>query len=366
MKLDEQTRKILHVDMDAYYASVEQRDDPSLKGKPIAVGGNEKRGVITTASYAARKFGVGSAMPGYMAKQKCPELIFVKPRFEVYSEISHQIRDIFREYTDLIEPLSLDEAYLDITTNKKEISLATEVADMIQQQIFDSLNLTCSIGVSYCKFLAKIASDLKKPNGITVIKPHQAIKFIEQLPVKKFFGVGKVTAEKMNKLDIHTGLDLKSKDRHFLITHFGKSGKHYYDIVRGIDNRPVVSHRERKSLAVERTLEENLSAKADIVQTCEVIIDKLVARLDKHKSYGRTLTLKIKRADFSIINRSKSLKALYDNKDIIHAETIKLIDQNFDTFGEIRLIGLSISNFNNSEDEPDQSQMEIDFNDEDA
>ena len=232
---------------------------------------------------------------------------------------------------------------------------------MIQQQIFDSLNLTCSIGVSYCKFLAKIASDLKKPNGITVIKPHQAIKFIEQLPVKKFFGVGKVTAEKMNKLDIHTGLDLKSKDRHFLITHFGKSGKYYYDIVRGIDNRPVVSHRERKSLAVERTLEENLSAKADIVQTCEVIIDKLVARLDKHKSYGRTLTLKIKRADFSIINRSKSLKAPYDNKEIIHAETIKLIDQNFDTFGEIRLIGLSISNFTSAEDDIEDTQLSIDF-----
>ena len=357
----EHTRKILHVDMDAYYASVEQRDNPSLKGKPIAVGGNEKRGVITTASYAARKFGVGSAMPGFMAKQKCPELIFVKPRFEVYSKVSHQIRDIFRAHTDLIEPLSLDEAYLDITSNKKDISLATEVASMIQKEIFESLNLTCSIGVSYCKFLAKIASDLKKPNGITVIKPHQAIKFIEQLPVKKFFGVGKVTAEKMNKIGINTGLDLKSKDRHFLITHFGKSGSYFYDIARGIDHRPVISHRERKSLAVERTLEENLSDKTDIIQTCELIIDKLVARLDKHQSYGRTLTLKIKRADFTIINRSKSIKSSYDTRDMIQSETMKLIEEHFDTFGEIRLIGLSISNFVSQEDLIEDAQLKLDF-----
>lgn len=357
----ERDRKILHVDMDAYYASVEQRDNPSLKGKPIAVGGNEKRGVITTASYAARKYGVGSAMPGYMAKQKCPDLIFVKPRFEVYSEVSHQIREIFRSYTDLIEPLSLDEAYLDITTNKKNISLATEVADMIQKEIFESLNLTCSIGVSYCKFLAKIASDLKKPNGITVIKPHQAINFIEQLPVKRFFGVGKVTAEKMNKLGINTGMDLKSKERHFLITHFGKSGSYFYDIVRGVDNRPVISHRERKSLAVERTLEENLSDKTDIIQTCELIIAKLVARLDKHQSYGRTLTLKIKRADFTIINRSKSIKSLYDHESIIRAETLKLIEHNFDTFGEVRLIGLSISNFTSAEDLIADSQLSLDL-----
>ena len=357
----EHSRKILHVDMDAYYASVEQRDNPALKGKPIAVGGSEKRGVITTASYAARKYGVGSAMPGYMAKQKCPELIFVKPRFEVYREVSHQIRDIFRSYTDLIEPLSLDEAYLDITTNKKDILLATEVADMIQKEILESLNLTCSIGVSYCKFLAKIASDLKKPYGITVIKPHQAIKFIEQLPVKKFYGVGKVTAEKMNKLGIQTGLDLKDKDQHFLITHFGKSGQYFYDIVRGIDNRPVVSFRERKSLAVERTLEENLSAKDDIIQTCDVIIDKLVARLDKHKSYGRTLTLKIKRADFTIINRSKSIKTRYDSEHIIRGETLKLIEDNFDTFGEVRLIGLSISNFTSSDKPNSDPQLRIDF-----
>jgi len=249
-------RKIIHVDMDAFFASVEQRDNPELKGKPIAVGGGSKRGVITTASYEARPFGIRSAMPGFKAKAKCPDLIFVKPRFEVYGQVSKQIREIFSRYTDLIEPLSFDEAFLDVTECKVDLEFATDIAKAIKADIEQETSLTASAGVSYCKFIAKIASDMNKPDGLTVIKPKQAISFLESLPVEKFFGVGKVTAQKMKSRGIYTGKDLKEWSQYDLIKQFGKPGRFYYDIVRGIDDRPVKVERERKSLGIERTFED--------------------------------------------------------------------------------------------------------------
>ncbi len=349
-------RKIIHMDMDAYYASVEQRDHPELRGKPIAVGGGEKRGVTTTASYEARAYGVRSAMPGYLAKQKCPDLIFVRPRFDVYRSVSQQIREIFRRYTDIIEPLSLDEAYLDVTECKKDIPYATDIARDIQRSIKEELELTCSAGVSYCKFISKIASDIKKPYGITVIKPHQAEAFLAQLPIEKFYGVGKVTAEKMHKLGIHTGAELREKDRAFLIHHFGKSGSFYFDIVRGIDDRPVRTERKRKSLGVERTLMENVSSYEDMLAALLQVLPKLHERLTKAKYNGRTLTLKVKTADFQIYSRSKSISSgSYTSPDVIEKAAMGLLREHFESFGAIRLIGLTVSN----EIEPEQDTPQL-------
>jgi len=261
--------------MDAFYASVEQRDNPDLKGKAIAVGGGSKRGVVTTASYEARKYGVRSAMPGFKAKRLCPHLIFVKPRFPAYKEASKVIRSVFSEYTHLIEPLSLDEAFLDVTENKKKEPLATQVAEQIRQQVFETTQLTCSAGVSYCKFLAKVASDMNKPNGITVIKPHQAEKFLEQLPIEKFFGIGKVTAKKMQDKGIFTGADLKALSEIEMAQQFGKMGRYYYRIVRGIDDRPVNNERIRKSIGIERTLTNNVS---DIEEIQSILKELIVCK----------------------------------------------------------------------------------------
>jgi DNA polymerase-4 len=358
--LSHQKRKIIHIDMDAFYASVEQYDNPALRGKPIAVGGGEKRGVTTTASYEARKYGVRSAMPGYLAKQKCPDLIFVPPRFERYKEVSKIIRSIFSQYTDLIEPLSLDEAYLDVTDNKINEPVATTIAKSIQADIFKQTGLTCSAGVSYCKFIAKIASDINKPNGITIIKPHQAIKFIEKLPIEKFFGIGKVTAKKMHEMHVSNGHDLKAWDKLDLIKQFGKAGAYYYDIVRGVDERPVVSERQRKSLAVERTMDEDISDIKEMGQVIKAIAEKLWSRMQKSQYFGKTVTLKIKSSDFQVITRSKSLNHNIQDGDLLASLAHQLLLQNNEAFNEVRLIGLTVSN-QIKEDKNHSSQIRLKF-----
>lgn len=343
--------------MDAFFASVEQRDDPSLRGKPIAVGGGSRRGVTTTASYEARKYGVRSAMPGYKAKALCPQLIFVKPRFEVYGQVSKQIREIFKEYTDLIEPLSFDEAFLDVSQNKKGMHLATDIAMAIKQDVFKKTQLTCSAGVSYCKFIAKVASGMQKPDGMTVIKPSQAVAFLEKLPVKDFFGVGKVTARKMESLQIKTGADLKQYSKIELAKLFGKSGSFYYDIVRGIDNRPVQSQRVRKSLGVERTFGHDIEEMHEIKETLDGIIEKFFERLTKAKNFGRTITLKLKTGEFKIISRSKSKEYFITSKEEIAEIAYQLMEDNMDTFEELRLIGLTASNLQSEQEEDGQLSM---------
>ncbi len=354
------SRKIIHIDMDAFYASVEQRDNPSLRGKAIAVGGGSKRGVITTASYEARKFGVRSAMPGFKARQLCPHLIFVKTRFEAYKEASKMIRLVFQEYTDLIEPLSLDEAFLDVSQNKKKEPLATKVAEQIRQQVFETTQLTCSAGVSYCKFLAKVASDMNKPNGLTVIKPHQAEQFLEQLPIEKFFGIGKVTAKKMQAKGIFTGADLKALSEIEMAQQFGKMGRYYFQIVRGIDDRPVNNQRIRKSIGIERTLLNNVSAIEEIQFILKELIPKFYERLQKANNYGRTLTLKIKTADFQTITRSISKKFFITEVEDIEKIANQLLLENQDAFNELRLIGLSASNLQ-QENENQSGQLTMDL-----
>ncbi len=345
--------------MDAFYASVEQRDNPDLRGKPIAVGGGSKRGVTTTASYEARVFGVKSAMPGWKAKELCPHIIFVKPRFDAYKAVSIKIREIFSRYTDLIEPLSLDEAYLDVTENKINEPVATIIAESIRTDIFQETQLTASAGVSYCKFLAKIASDVNKPNGITVIKPHRAISFLEELPVKKFFGVGKVTAAKMEKLGILFGKDLAQWSRPDLVNRFGKSGGFYFDIVRGIDDRPVNPDRIRKSLAVESTLEENISDQESINAFVADLAQQLFVRFEKSKFYGKTLTLKLKNKDFEIKTRSFSTKTPITTESEVKDIAFQLVAQNLDICLDLRLIGLTVSNPNNLEDESGQLTLQF-------
>jgi len=338
-------RKIIHIDMDAFFAAVEQRDNPELRGKPIGVGGGSKRGVLTTASYEARKFGVHSAMPGYLAQAKCPDIIFVKPRFEAYKAVSIKIREIFSRYTDLIEPLSLDEAFLDVTLSKTDLVFATDIAKAIKADILQETQLTASAGVSYCKFIAKIASDINKPDGITVIKPHQAITFLENLSIEKFYGVGKVTAKKMKDAGIHTGSDLKTWSKLDLAQHFGKSGRFYYDIVRGIDDRPVKSERVRKSLGVERTFEEHLISLDALEKMMEKVLDMFMTRLIKNNSFGRTITLKMKTADFQIMTRSTSKDSPIRQREDIASISLQLLRDNFEDGMSIRLMGLTSSNF---------------------
>lgn len=357
-------RKIVHIDMDAFYASVEQRDNPELRGKPIAVGGGENRGVTTTASYEARKYGVRSAMPGYKAKQLCPQLIFVRPRFDVYHEVSSEVREVFSEYTDLIEPLSLDEAFLDVSNNKKNIKYGMDVAKGIMQDVFEKTQLTCSAGVSYCKFLAKVASGYKKPNGLTVIRPDQAEAFLEKLPVKDFFGVGKVTAKKMEHMSIFTGADIKRYSKLELAQNFGKAGKFYYDIVRGIDNRPVNANRVRKSIGVERTLNEDLSSIEEIGPILQGIADKFFERLSNADNFGRTITLKMKTADFETITRSHSKKYFIKSKNEINQIAFQLLEDNKTSFEKIRLIGLTASKLEKENEEIQDYQLSFfDFED---
>lgn len=337
--------------MDAFYASVEQMDNPALKGKPLAVGGAEKRGVVSAASYEARKFGVRSAMSGYLAKRNCPDLIFVPPRFERYKEISLKIRNIFFDYTDLVEPLSLDEAYLDVTTNKKGNPSASLIAEEIRQRIFNEVGLTASAGISINKFLAKVASDYNKPNGQKTVNPEEVISFLEDLEIRKFYGVGKVTADKMYHLGIFTGKDLKQKSVEFLREHFGKSGDYYYHVVRGIHNSEVKPNRIPKSVGAERTFNENLSSEIFMLQRLENIAAELEKRLKKSKISGKTVTLKIKYSDFSLQTRSKTLPYYIADKSLILDTTKALLYQE-KLENSVRLLGISLSNLNTEKNEP--------------
>ncbi len=337
--------------MDAFYASVEQMDNPALKGRPLAVGGAEKRGVVSAASYEARKFGVRSAMSGYLAKKNCPDLIFVPPRFERYKEISLKIRNIFFDYTDLVEPLSLDEAYLDVTTNKKGNPSASLIAEEIRQRIFNEVGLTASAGISINKFLAKVASDYNKPNGQKTVNPEEVISFLENLEIRKFYGVGKVTADKMYHLGIFTGKDLKQKSVEFLRENFGKSGDYYYHVVRGIHNSEVKPNRIPKSVGAERTFDENLSSEVFMLQRLENIATELEKRLKKSKISGKTVTLKIKYSDFTLQTRSKTLPYYIADKSLILETTKELLYQ--EKLGNsVRLLGISLSNLNTEKNEP--------------
>jgi DNA polymerase IV len=353
-------RKIIHIDMDAYYASVEQFDFPELKGKPLAVGGNETRGVVSAASYEARKFGVRSAMNGVQAKKLCPELIFVKPRFERYTEISKKIRKIFHEYTDLVEPLSLDEAYLDVTQNRKGNPSASLLAQEIRQRIFETTGLTASAGISINKIVAKIASDYNKPNGQKTVAPDEVQPFLESLEIRKFYGIGKVTTERMYQLGIFTGRDLKERTLDFLEKHFGKSGKHYYYTVRGIHNSPVKPNRISKSVGAERTFNQNISSEIFMIERLENIAIELERRVQKHKIAGKTVTLKIKYSDFSQQTRSKTLPYFISDKALLLESATELLFQE-KLKDSVRLLGISLTNLNTETKKTVVVQLKFEF-----
>ncbi len=346
--MEEKTRKIIHVDMDAFYASVEQMDNPELRGKPLAVGGNQERGVVAAASYEARKFGVRSAMSGKMASLKCPQLIFVRPRFDRYKEISNQIREIFYDYTELVEPLSLDEAFLDVTENKVNNPSATLIALEIRKRIKEEVGLNASAGISYNKFLAKTASDINKPNGQAVILPKDAEAFLEKLPIEKFFGIGKVTAEKMKELGIHNGFDLKQYSLQFLTKRFGKSGLHFFNIVRGIHLSEVQPNRLRKSLSAENTFENDLTKEEQWNHALEEIFEELKRRISRSGVKGRTVTLKIKYHDFTVQTRSKTFEQ-YPEEQKIWETVMELLTQE-ELKSPVRLFGIGISNLNVEEE----------------
>ena len=356
----EYIRKIIHIDMDAFYASVEQRDNPDLKGKPVAVGGSSKRGVVAAASYEARKYGVRSAMPSVTAARLCPDLIFVRSRFDQYREVSRQIREIFFEYTDLVEPLSLDEAYLDVTENKKGILTATQIAREIRQRILEETQLTASAGISINKFLAKVATDINKPNGMTLIPPDRAEAFLEKLEIGKFFGIGAKTAEKMQRLGIFTGADLKARSEIDLAKLFGKSGRHYYRIVRALDKRPVKPDRIRKSVGAENTFFEDLKTEGEMISRLTPIVQKVVDRMQAVNLAGRTVTLKIKYHDFVINTRSRSSKTFLSTFEEIMPIVEALLHQPEFPPEPVRLLGVSLSNLNNEElDTPQQLTLEF-------
>ncbi len=351
--------------MDAFYASVEQRDNPEYKGKPIVVGGSPegRGGVVAAASYEARKFGVRSAMPSKKAKELCPDLIFVYPRFDAYKEVSKRIREIFHRYTDIIEPLSLDEAFLDVTTDKLNIGSAIEIAKLIKQQIKEETGLTASAGISSSKFVAKIASDLQKPDGLTFVGPSKIELFMEKLPVEKFFGVGKVTAQKMKKMGLHIGADLKKMSEDELVHFFGKSGRFYYKIVRGIDNREVQPHREHKSMGAEDTFSYDLADINEMNEQLEKIAKTVCNRLQKYNLKGRTITLKIKYHDFKQITRNKSFNYLINDFETIVSTAKQLLENSGIENKKVRLLGISISNFNEivmpAKKKKDNGQMEL-------
>ena len=338
-------RKIIHIDMDAFYASVEQRDDPALRGRPLAVGHGAARGVVAAASYEARKFGVRSAMPSSTALRKCPELIFVKPRPEVYRAVSQQIRAIFAEYTPLIEPLSLDEAYLDVSANLRGIPTASATATEIRARILAETELTASAGISYNKFLAKLASDHRKPNGQFVIPPGAGEAFVADLPVGRFHGVGPVTADKMNRLGILTGADLKLQSLAFLQQHFGKSGPWYYGLAGGEDHRAVVSDRPRKSSGSETTFSRDLLEPAEIEAAICEMADDVWAWCEKTKSLGRTVTVKIKYADFQIATRSRTYDAPVSSREALREASLQLMRSVYPLSKGIRLVGVTLSSF---------------------
>jgi len=343
--------------MDAFFASVEQLDNPDLSGKPVAVGGSGERSVVAAASYEARKYGVRSAMPSVIAKKLCPELIFVKHNFERYNEVSSQVFEIFKDYTDIIEPLSIDEAFLDVTTDKKNIRSATVIARALRKEIKERTGLTASAGISVNKFLAKIASDINKPDGFFVIRPEMAEKFIEALPVEKFYGIGKVTAQKMHNLGIHNGSDLKKWDQVSLIRNFGKAGAFFYDIARGIDDRPVEPDQERKSVGTELTYEKDLTTRFEIIAELYKLEKELMERLGHAEATGRTITLKVKFSDFRQITRSKTLQNYIRDFETLHRE-VSLIRKSLKLEGcRIRLLGVSISNLETEEDEDRQLHL---------
>ncbi len=344
--------------MDAFYASVEQLDNPELRGKPVAVGGSSQRGVVSAASYEARKFGVRSAMSSVMAKRNCPDLIFVKSNFERYREISAQIREIFYEYTDLVEPLSLDEAYLDVTENKKGLMSATLIAKKIRDQIKEKTGLNASAGISVNKFIAKVASDVNKPNGQKTVAPEEVLQFLEDLDIRKFYGVGKVTAEKMYRLGIFNGKDLKSKTEEYLSEHFGKSGRHFYRVVRGIHHSEVKPHRTRKSLGAERTFNENISSEIFMLEKLQNIAEEIERRLKRSDVAGKTITLKIKYSDFTQQTRSKTINYYISSKELILEIAKELLYQE-KMKNSVRLLGISLSNLNTEKADTKEEEKEI-------
>ncbi len=338
------TRKIIHIDMDAFYASVEQRDNPEYLGKPLVVGGSRERGVVAAASYEARKYGIHSAMPSVIAKRKCPHLIFVRPRFDIYSKISKQIHHIFHQYTDLVEPLSLDEAFLDVTENKHSNPSATIIARELKTKIQSDTGLTASAGISINKFLAKIASDYQKPDGLFVIPPEKAEKFVEDLPVEKFFGVGKVTTKKMHNLGIFYGKDLKQWKIEDLIRMFGKTGVFYFHIARAVDNRAVIPDRLRKSIGAENTFNTDISDFNQLRNNLEPISKRVFDRMVSNSLFGRTVTLKIKYANFEIHTRSKTLSLPVNSIDKFNKIVFQLLKNTEIPKIGVRLLGVSVSN----------------------
>lgn len=350
-------RKIIHIDMDAFYASVEQRDNPDLRGKPVAVGGSRERGVVAAASYEARKFGVRSAMPSVTAKRQCPELIFVKPRFEVYKEISRHIRTIFAEHTEIIEPLSLDEAYLDVTENIQGIASATEIATIIRAKILSATGLTASAGISYNKFLAKLASDYRKPNGQFVITPKMGPAFVQDLPVGKFHGIGPATSAKMNGLGIFTGMDMRNRTLEFMTANFRKAGTYYYWISRGIDERPVRANRIRKSVGAENTFSQDLADYESLAAELQPLIEKVWRHCEITGARGRTATLKVKFSDFELITRSRSV-AIIDSASDLSGLALELLKHLMPPKRAIRLLGISVSGFAVQETE-DEEQLAL-------
>lgn len=345
-----EARKVIHVDMDAFYASVEQRDDPALRGRPVAVGGSRARGVVAAASYEARTFGVRSAMPSVTALRRCPELVFVPPRFDVYREVSQQIRAIFARYTDLIEPLSLDEAYLDVTEDRAGLGSATAIANAIREAIRGETGLTASAGVSYNKFIAKLASDQNKPDGLCVIPPTHGAAFVGSLPVKRFHGVGPVTARKMEALGILTGQDLRDRPLDFLQRHFGSYADYLYGAARGIDHRPVRAHRIAKSVGAERTFETDLSDRAGLRVALERVVDAAWTRIDRSGVAGRTVTLKLRHSDFRTITRARSTAQPIADRAEFLAIGLDLLDQQLPVALGVRLLGLTLSGLSAGDD----------------
>ena len=358
-------RKIIHIDMDAFFASIEQRDNAEYRGKPLAVGYSGARGVVAAASYEARQYGVRSAMASKTALRKCPQLIFVMPRFDVYKSVSKKIMEIFHEYTDLVEPLSLDEAFLDVTENHKQMASATQIAQEIKQKIRDTMGLTASAGVSFNKFLAKIASDYKKPNGLFVVKPEDAEQFVETLSIEQFYGVGKVTAERMHQLGIRTGADLKQWSEQGLVTNFGKAGHIYYLNARAIDDRPVEWQRIRKSVSSETTFEKDIDTYEELLPILDSLTREIIEYIGKKKFRGRTVSLKIKYADFKIISRSKTFPAsITDNETLFKAgsELLRLVDLS----PKVRLIGIGIKNIDEEVSWTNDTQLSIRFDEDES
>ncbi|WP_083992348.1 DNA polymerase IV [Bradyrhizobium embrapense] len=345
-------RKIIHIDMDAFYASVEQRDNPDLRGKPVAVGGSRERGVVAAASYEARKFGVRSAMPSVTAKRQCPDLIFVKPRFEIYKAISQQIRDIFAEHTPIIEPLSLDEAYLDVTDNLQRIQWARDVALAIRAKIKAETGLNASAGISYNKFLAKLASDHRKPNGQYVITPEMGSAFVEVLPVGRFHGIGPATSARMNALGLYTGLDMRNQSLAFMQANFGKAGAYYYWISRGVDHREVRADRIRKSVGAETTFSSDLTEFQTLAAELQPLIDKVWRHCEDKAARGRTVTLKVKFNDFEIITRSRSVPAAVSSRAELERMSIALLQNEMPFSRSVRLLGVSLSSLQNDDAAP--------------